>query len=247
MRLTQQLAAAVVVAAALATPALADRDDHHRDWKMDQPIVSGYAPAKGLPGDTITINGRNFGHDAVVLWGGAPVAGASVTSGAITFTVPKGAASGELAVREGGHEWPVGHFDVAKYDRNDWKKHDDDRHKAAEDAWSQRSKTIAKDKAARDAELAKQEKALEESREQRRKQEETELRAKWDREFLADSATVAELALHSQRNAELERMQRLAADRNDSKLGVRVEVLVRRENDRHDQRMAALKAAYKGK
>ena len=52
------------------------------------------------------------------------------------------------------------------------------------------------------------------------------------------------MALHAQRLAKLERMARLADSLDDRKLGVRVEVATDQENKRHDERMAALKAAF---
>jgi hypothetical protein len=224
-----------------------DMGHHDHEWKLDRPVIYGWSPAKGEPGETITIRGRNLGELQVV-WGDQVVPGAAVHDGDIVFKIPRGAASGVVSLRGGKlhHDLSVGTIEVAKYDRGEWKRHDDERRAAAEAAWRERAASIAKDRAARDAYLQKQEQELAASREQRRRAYLAEVAAKFQRAFLADPETQSELTLHAQRAADLARMQRLADDLNDQKLGVRIEVATRKENERHDNRMAALKAAFKG-
>jgi hypothetical protein len=251
------LAGALVAPVALAQPHV-DVHAHitappvgehgRRDWKIDHPVVTSYSTLRGEPGSKVVIHGQHFDKSMAVVWGGNPITGATVSDTEITFTVPKGAANGGLALRGGGlaHDLAIGDFEVAKVDKAEWKKHEDAQKAEAQAAWDARAKTIAKDKAARDAALAQQEADLEKTRSERRQHELDEERKSFDRAFLADPATVAELALHADHEARLERIQRLAADQNDAKLGVRVEVDTKRETERHDQRMAALKAAFKG-
>lgn len=220
----------------------------HGDWKFDRPAVLGYAPTKGEPGDRINIRGRNFTPDLQVVWNDQPIPGATVNPGEIAFKIPRGAATGTVFIRGGKlrRELPVGVVEVARYDRNEWKRQQDERRAAAEAAWRARADKIAKDKAARDAELLREQQELERSREERRRAYLAEIAARFERAFLADDETQEELALHGKHVADLSRMQRLAADLNDAKLGIRIEMAARREEDRHNNRMAALKAAFKG-
>jgi hypothetical protein len=220
---------------------------HGREWKLDRPVVYGWSPPRAEPGELITIRGRNLGELQVV-WGDQVIPGVIVHDGDIAFKIPRGATTGLVSLRGGKlhHDLAVGTIEVAKYDRGEWKHHEDERRAAAEAAWRERAARIAKDRAARDAELQKQEQELAASREARRRAYLAEVAAKFQHAFLADPETQSELALHAQRAADLSRMQRLADDLNDQKLGVRIEVATRRENERHDNRMAALKAAFKG-
>jgi len=220
-------------------------DIGHRDWKLDRPVVYGWTPAKGEPGETITIHGRNLAELQVV-WGDQVIPGA-VRDDGISFKIPRGAATGLVSLRGGKlhRDLAVGTIEVAKYDRGEWKHQDDERRAAAEAAWRERAASIAKDRAARDAALQRQEQELAASREQRRRAYLAEVAAKFEHAFLADPETQSELALHAQRASDLARMQRLADDLNDQKLGVRIEIATRKENQRHDNRMAALKAAFK--
>lgn len=64
------------------------------------------------------------------------------------------------------------------------------------------------------------------------------------RAFLADAETQDELTLHAQRVAELVRMREIAEISNNGKVVVRIEIAQKREDERHEQRMTALKAAF---
>jgi hypothetical protein len=71
------------------------------------------------------------------------------------------------------------------------------------------------------------------------------MRKRWQRQFLASPEVQAEMALHAQRAARLERMRRLAEVDDREKLVVRIEILLEREDERHDRRMGFLKATLK--
>jgi 23S rRNA pseudoU1915 N3-methylase RlmH len=116
----------------------------------------------------------------------------------------------------------------------------DEERRQAEQAWAERQKQLAKDRAARLAAIEQHHRELDETREQRRAEREREIRAKWDAAFLADADTQAELTLHAQRTAELARMREVAELSGNGKLVVRIGVAQSREDDRHQARMTAL-------
>ena len=226
--------------------------DHRgpRHWKMDRPTISSYWPTKGKPGTRVVIHGRNFDPHMTLVWGGAEVDRVRITPDTITFKVPRDAKDGMMLLKGPGIGRPmaVGMFNVTNFDAQAaWKKAEAERKQAAEDAWNKRQQALAaaaKSRAARRAWLETREDELRTSREERRAQRAAEIRARWEAAFLADSETQGELVLHAQRIAKLARMARLADSLGDKKLGVRVQVLTERENQRHDDRMAALKAAF---
>ena len=219
-----------------------------RDWKIERPIVSNYWPSKGKPGAKVVIRGRNLPKDATVLWGNTEVRGVKVTDTELRFIVPPDATSGLIAIRTGrGRPLAVGNFEVAAgFDAEaDRKRLEDESRKRAEAEWASRQNKLAKDRAAREAAVKQRYEDRVAKREQRRADRLEEIRGKYARAFLADDNTQDELDLHAQRIAELERMTDIAEIRNDTKLAVRVEVLRTREDERHDQRMAALDAAFR--
>ena len=220
-----------------------------RDWKISHPVVSGYVPARAEAGTKVVIRGQNFAAGTQLVWGNAPVAEATVTPTQIEFTVPAGHPPGQIVLRGGGlnRDLPVGSFEAAKINEEEEKKIEEDRQHHAEEAWNERAKSFGKERAERDAAVAAQENALERNREERRTKYIADERSHFHAEFLADPATQAELTLHAERLARLERMSRLAEQVDDSKIGIRVEVATTRENDRHNQRMAALQAAFGNK
>ena len=222
---------------------------HHHEWKLDRPYVSSYWPAAGKVGTKIHIEGGNFPANIAVLWNDSPIKAVEVKPDVIAFRVPVGATTGEIALqREHGRPLPIGMFQVSTVDPEiEARKAEEARRKAAEAAWAEHEKEIAHDQAARRAAWERQQQEWDASRDQRREQREEAIRAKWNAAFLADPDTQAELTLHAQRVAELQRAREIADLKNDGKLGVRVDVATSKENDRHDQRMAALKAAFASK
>lgn len=230
------------------TPAPAKRAPRKRWSSFGFPVVNSYFPAKGDAGTKVTINGANFNSNLEVFLGDTKIAGAKITPTTITFKVPKRASDGVITVRGAGKRraLAVGQFNVVKFDyMAERKKREQERRKAAEEAWKQRQKQLAKDRAARLKALQAREAELAASREQRRAQRQAEMRARFKAAFLADEETQAEMALHAERLARLQRMLRLAEANSDGKLVVRIEIAVTRENERHDNRMAALEAAFK--
>ena len=220
---------------------------HRREWKLDRPVVSSYWPTKGKAGARVMVRGHNFPTDATVVWGDQEIKGAKVTPDEIEFRVPDGATSGEIRLRTGhGRGLAIGTFEVAaSYDAvAEQKRMDDERHRAAEAAWSAQQARFAKDRAARQTEVERRWHDMEGSREDRRRQRLAELKAKWDRAFLSDPDTQAELTLHAQRVAELSRMHDVAEINGDGKLGVRIENATARENARHEMRMTQLHDSF---
>lgn len=223
------------------------RPDRKRWASYQFPVVNRYGPAKGDAGTQVTIHGANFTPALEVFLGDAKITGATIKPNVITFKVPRGASDGVITVRGAGNRraLAVGQFEVIKFDfRAAQKQRQEERRKAAEEAWKQRQKELAKDRAARMRALQEREAALAASREQRRLERLAEIRAQFKAAFLADEMTQAEMALHAERLARLQRMVRLAEANADGKLVVRIEIAIAKENDRHGSRMATLEAAF---
>jgi hypothetical protein len=228
-------------------PARPDRPRPPRVWKLERPIVSSYWPAKGKVGTRIVIRGRNFPNDTMVMWGGRElVRAARVKPTDIVFEVPRDATTGRIVLKTGTRQIGVGTFEVAAgFDAAaEARKRDEERRRAAEAAWTERQKRIAADRAQRESEHQRRAEERERTREERRRARAEAIRAKWDRAFLADPNTQDELTLHAQRVAELVRMSEIAELSNNGKLAVRIEIASARENDRHEQRMTALKSDF---
>ncbi len=219
-----------------------------REWRIEHPVVTGYRAIATAPGGKVVIRGQHFRRDMVVVWGGKPVPGATVSETEISFVVPANAPNGAIYIRGEGldGDLPIADYQASAADRDVWRKRDADRQLEGEAAWKAREREFKKDRRERDAELERQEEALEHSREERRERYLADIQARFDQAFLESAAVQAELAFHAERQAKLERISRLVADTNDPKLGVRVEVDIRRENERHENRMTALKASFKG-
>jgi hypothetical protein len=223
-----------------------------RDWKLERPTVAGFFPSKGKAGARIVVRGKNFAPDATVLWSGKPVAGARITPDRIVFAAPADAVSGAISIKVGRRELQVGAFEIANVDAaaeqkrlEEQKKLEEEARLKAEAEVAARAKAYA-DAAARRAAVQK---AIDEraaNRQKRRDDRIAELRAKWDREFIADTATQDELVLHAYRIANLARLREIADLTGNAKALVRIELASNRENVRHEDRMTTLKAAFKG-
>jgi hypothetical protein len=222
--------------------------DRRRRWRLERPIVGSYWPIKGKPGTRVVIRGRNFKPETIVIWAGEPLRGARVKDDEIAFIIPANATSSEIALRGKRRDLPVGSFEVvAGFDAvAEQRKLDDERRRAAEAAIAARQKRFAADRAAREAAARRRIEERAANREQRRSERIAALRAKWDRQFLADEQTQSELTLHAQRIADLERMREVAELSNNTKLAVRIEIALSREDARHDRRMTTLKTSFKG-
>lgn len=233
-----------------APPIVPDRPDRpRRNWNLDRPTVSSYWPVKGKAAGRIVIRGRNFPADTVVVWNNAQVPGAKVTPDEIIVAVPPNATTGFLALRTGrGRDLSVGMYEVADYDAAaaaaEAARKAEEARKRAEAQWAERQRQLAKDRAARQAELDRHRQEWQASREQRREDRLREIRARWQAAFLADADTQAELTLHAQRVAEIGRMREIAELTENGKLVIRIGVAESREEARHQERMDALQAAF---
>ncbi|MEO8705275.1 MAG: IPT/TIG domain-containing protein, partial [Kofleriaceae bacterium] len=230
---------------------IGDEPPPRHDWKLDRPAVEGYFPQKGKIGTRVVIRGRNFPPDIQVLWNGNELRGANVSPDRISFIVPVNSSSpSTIELRREGkrRELTVGMFDVAAtFDPiAEQARIDEARRKAAEAAVLARSKAIAADRAAREAAYRARIEERAASRERRRAEEIALLRGRWGRPLLINRETLGELTLHAQRVAELSRMRDLADLANNSKLSVRIEIAQAREDSRHEDRMATLKASLGG-
>jgi len=219
------------------------------EWRIERPTVSSYWPAKGQVGQRVMIRGRNFSPDTRVMWGPDEVRAAKVKDDMIEFQVPPAAQSVTILLKgKGGRDFIVGNFEVANYDADaDARRIEADRIAAAQAAWSTQQAMWAKDQAARQAALDAEWQQREQTREQRREQRIQEIRSRWQAAFLADEETQSELMLHAERTAQLTRAKDVASVMANQKLGVRIDVALGRENDRHDQRMGAFQAAFSAK
>ena len=111
----------------------------------------------------------------------------------------------------------------------------------AEKWWKLRQKELAKAAADREKWLLAQEELLTREREQRRQARRAEIMGRWEANFLSQQNVWAELNMHAERIARLNRALRLAEAAGNGKLAVRVRVLIDLENARHDMNMTALR------
>lgn len=227
-------------------PGRRPRRPRGRDYYRRVTTVSGYSPTYGAPGTKVVIRGRNFTPDTELLFGGQPVQPDKVTPRKIVFKAPRGSRDGMIKLRVKDRARPilVGAFDVQrKWDPREVKKRRDEQRKRAEARWQERRAKQAKKAAERRQRLAERQRELRESRAERRRQRQKRMRTKWKQALLRDSEVRAELALHAEREARLRRMLRLAEVDDRGKLVIRIEVALERENQRHENRMKALKDA----
>lgn len=224
------------------------RRDRRRRFHRDRPLVTGFFPRKGKPGTRVTIRGRNFDKDATVTLGRRPVK-ARVDDRRIVFKVPPGGNGDLIRVTSGRRTIPVGRFETVEgYDyAAEHRRRERERRERAEAAWKSRQAKLAKDRKARYRAWEARRAELQRTRAERRRERLAKIRERWQRAFLRDPETRAELSLHAERLARLERMRRLAERDDRGKLVIRIEILIDRENDRHERRMDALKASFGAK
>lgn len=220
-----------------------------RRWKLDRPTVSSYWPDKGKGGSRVVIRGRNFAPETRVMWGPDEVRSAKVRNDEIEFRVPNNATSATIILKgAGGRDLIVGNYEVANYDADaDARRIAAERQAAAQAAWTASQAKMAHDAAARQAALDARWNELDSNREQRRERRMQQIRAKWQAAFLGDPDTQDELTLHAERVADLTRAKDVAAVTNNQKLGIRIDIALSKENDRHDRRMAALQTGFSAK
>ena len=219
----------------------------YKRWSSYEiPVVKRFWPNKGAAGTTVTVSGANFAPGLALYLGNTAITNAKITPTTITFAIPAEATNGVITAR-GQRQRPlvIGSFEVATYDaKAEQKKRYDERRALAESNWNARKAGLANDRAARLVALQEREAALQASRDQRRADRRAAIRGNFEAEFLADEATLAELALHAERTARLQRMLRLAEANASEKLIIRIDVALSAEDDRHNGRLATLKAAF---
>lgn len=211
-----------------------------------KPIVTDFWPREGAVGTEVTITGRRFTPQTEILFGNDVVRVTRRDHNLLTFVVPRARGGELISLRgTGWREVPVGVFQVsnrnAERERERWRE---ERQREAERWWAERQRQVARDAAARERALREEEARLEREREQRRRERRERLRSRWEQRLLAQADVRAELALHAERSARLERMSRLAEAGDYGSLVVRVRLLMEYEDARHQQRMDDLKAAF---
>jgi hypothetical protein len=214
----------------------------------ERAVVSNFGPRQGPPGTEVTIRGRGLDRDVALSFGGRELRPRRVTPTAVTFVVPPQSTSGPILFRpRGAPDVVVGMFEVTPQPpprmRRDERRAM--RRAEAERRWRERQATLAATEAARWEALRREEERLRQTREERRRRRVLELHGRFDRAFLAQPAVMDELALHAERIARLDRMQRLADVEKNTRLAVRVQVLRAEEEERHQARMADLRALYR--
>lgn len=211
-----------------------------------KPIVTDFWPREGAVGTEVTIKGRRFTRETQVVFGDQPVRTNFRDSNLVTFVVPRSRGGELISLRGAGwREVPVGVFQVSNRDaereRERWREQS---RREAERWWAERQRQLARDAAERERLLREEEARLEREREKRRRERRERLRARWEQRLLAQADVRAELALHAERIARLERMSRLAEAGDYGSLVVRVRFLMEYEDARHQRRMDDLKAAF---
>ncbi len=112
--------------------------------------------------------------------------------------------------------------------------------------WRTRKQNLAKAAEQRRAALKALREQRRRTRAERRRARAKALRAEWrDREFLENPQVQAEFSLHGQRKARLIRMRHLADIDAREKLVLRIEILIEKEDERHQRRMDILNRTLK--
>ena len=215
-------------------------------YRGPKPIVIDFWPRQGSTGTEVTIQGRRFGRGLAVVFGDQVLTPSRRDANLLTFKVPRHRGNARVALRvKGWRDLAVGRFDVSGHD---WQRERDrlreQRRQRAQRWWAERQRRIARDAAAREEALRVEEARLAREREARRRKRAAALRARWEQRLLSQEDVRAELALHAERAARLDRMLRLAEAGDFGSLGVRIRILMEYEDARHQQRMDDLKAAY---
>ena len=206
--------------------------------------VGGFWPRQGPAGTRVTIRGRNFSPATQVLYQGKPIADAQVTPRRIRATIPEaGGDRGLITLRTArGKSMIVGRFRVASIDaKTERETQRKARRERATKRWRERRAKLAQTRAERHKAMLARELELTRSRSERRRKRAAALRAEWKAAFLSDDNTRAELEVHAIRMARLLRMRRLASANGDDKIGVRIEIAIDKEQERHRLRMNTLK------
>jgi IPT/TIG domain len=215
-------------------------------YRHGPPLVTDFWPREGDAGTEVTIKGRRFTPDLDILFDNRVVTPTRRDDTLLTFIVPRHRGHAPIALRwRGRRDMPVGTFVVSRRqadrERERWRVQ---RRLAAERWWRERARRLARTEAEREAALRAEEERLARERARRQRERQAALRARWEQRFLVRDDVRAELALHADRTARLERMLRLAETGDFGGLVIRIRLLFDYEGERHQRRMGDLKAAY---
>jgi hypothetical protein len=219
---------------------------HQEPYRHGPPLVTDFWPREGAAGTEVTIKGRRFTPDLEILFDARVVTPTRRDDTLMTFVVPRHRGDASIMLRwRGRRELSVGTFLVSRRDadreRERWRAQ---RRLAAERWWRERERRLARTAAEREAALRAEEERLAHERARRQRERQAALRARWEHRFLAREEVRAELALHADRTARLDRMLRLAEAGDFGELVVRIRLLFDYEDARHERRMGDLKTAY---
>ena len=223
--------------------ARAQRIRTRQSARAQRPVVNGHAVRTERGATTVTIRGDRFDDFTEVYIGDRKIDGARVSGRTISFAAPAGA-TGVITVRHGGEALVVGRYAGTVTERP--ARSSAERRTEAQTRWRERRAQLAAEEAERQAALEAREAALAQNRAERRRARLATIREQYEQRFLAQTAVQDEMALHAARVARIERMQRLVDVKYEDELAVRIEVLSEREDQRHEARMADLRAAFQG-
>lgn len=233
----------------------AGRDDDRRPppppvadsrFRRGAPLVMDFWPRQGSVGTEVTIQGRRLTPDLRIQFGDQLVPVSRADDHTITFVVPRARGKAMIVLRRPGlGDLPVGTFDVSGRDgRRERVQWEGQRRRAAERWWVERQRRLAHSAAEREARMRAEEERLTRERENRRRHRRAALRARWKQQLLAREEVRAELSLHAERAARLDRMLRLAELEDEGRLVIRIRLLADYEDARHKQRMDNLETVY---
>lgn len=223
---------ATMAALSLASvPAFAQvvvRDHRAPDiYRMPRPVVTSFSPASGPVGTTVTVQGDNFVAGTKVILGDMSITPNYLSDNALTFEIPAGAsdASISLDLPNSRRDLAVGSFNVLApiYD-------DDDDDGIGYGHGRGHGKDYGYDNGGYNGGY------------KGKRWSRGSIWNKYNRAFLRLPAVRAELSLHAERTARLNRMLRLSLGRPG--MTRRIQIALSREDRRHDYKMAALKAEW---
>lgn len=219
---------ATMAALSLASvPAFAQvvvRDHRAPDiYRMPRPVVTSFSPASGPVGTTVTVKGDNFVAGTKVILGDMLITPKYLGDNAIAFEIPAGAsdASISLDLPNSRRDLAVGSFNVLLpvYDDDDELGYGNGYGYGKDHGYGKGKGSYKGKRWSRGS-----------------------IWNKYNRAFLRLPAVRAELSLHAERTARLNRMLRLSLGRPG--MTRRIQIALSREDRRHEIKMASLKAEW---
>ena len=189
---------------------------------MPRPVVTSFSPASGPVGTTVTVTGDNFVAGTKVILGDMLITPKYLSDNALAFEIPAGASDASISLDLPGsrRDLAVGSFNVLLpvYDG------DDDGIGYGHGGGYGKDHGYGK------------------GGYKGKRWSRGSIWNKYNRAFLRLPAVRAELSLHAERTARLNRMLRLSLGRPG--MTRRIQIALSREDRRHDNKMAALKAEW---